>query len=563
MKTKAINIAIAVGCCSLMAVSCSVKTETKTLELTTVGNPYMPLWEHIPDGEPYVFEDPDQPGKYRVYVYGSHDNLVDAYCGRDQVVWSASVDSLNNWRYDGVILTVDKNRDGEPFDSAGTADVLYAPDVTLVTDKDGNKTYYLFPNDQTGFRNGLIAKSSRPDGPFEVCNWSKDNSTQVTGIYGFDPAVFVDDDGRVYGYWGFGHSMAAEIDPETMCTVMPDTKVVDGMIPGFEEQPGNDFRFFEASSIRKIKDKYVFIYSRFTKDGEFGLPTSNYTLAYCYSDKPLGPWTYGGTIIDGRAREKDEQGNVIASATPDGNTHGSICEIHGRWYVFYHRQTGTDEYARQAMVAPIEVKVEKGPGGKVEISEGEYNSEGFELDGLDPLERHSAGIACWYTGPKPATHEWPNNTFYGSYVEASYGGEEGMTKQEALASTKKYDAPYDLRYNTNAVVNNTDGSIVGYKYFNFDPLMGKKNVQLLLTIIPEGIDGTIEVMVDRPWFSQQGELLGKADVKADMTPGTPIELAIPLQGYSGLAGKHAIFFVFKSDTKEKSICSLVDFVFKK
>ena len=26
---------------------------------STVGNPYLPLWEHIPDGEPYVFEDPD------------------------------------------------------------------------------------------------------------------------------------------------------------------------------------------------------------------------------------------------------------------------------------------------------------------------------------------------------------------------------------------------------------------------------------------------------------------------------------------------------------------------
>ena len=46
-----------------------------------------------------------------------------------------------------------------------------------------------------------------------------------------------------------------------------------------------------------------------------------------------------------------------------------------------------------------------------------------------------------------------------------------------------------------------------------------------------------------------------------MTPGTPIELAIPLQGYSGLAGKHAIFLKFSSDTKEKSICKLLDFVF--
>ena len=519
----------------------------------TQGNPYMPLWEHIPDGEPYVFEDPDQPGKYRVYVYGSHDDLITAYCGRDQVVWSASVDSLNNWRYDGTILVVDKNRDGEPFDSAGTADVLYAPDVTLVTDKDGNKTYYLFPNDQTGYRNGLIAKSSRPDGPFEVCNWSKDDPNQVDGIYGFDPAVFVDDDGRVYGYWGFGHSMAAEIDPETMCTVKPGTKAVDGMIPGYQEQPGNVFRFFEASSIRKIKDKYVFIYSRFTKDGEFGLPTSNYTLAYAYSDAPLGPWTYGGTIIDGRAREMDEQGNVIASATPDGNTHGSICEINGQWYVFYHRQTGTDEYARQAMVAPIDVKVEEGKGGKVEISEGEYNSNGFALNGLDPFERHSAGIACWYTGPKPATHEWPNNTFYGSYVASGYGDSD------------KFEAPYDLRNNTNFVVNNTDGSIVGYKYFNFEAerLANKANLMLVLRLVPEGVDGTIEVMMDRPWVSQGGKKIGEIDLKADM----PKELRSMAIGISnevkevGLAGNHAIFFVFKSDIKDKSLCWLVDFGF--
>ena len=538
---------IAAACCIGLTAACTKPAENVQTMLTTVGNPYMPLWEHIPDGEPYVFEDPDQPGKYRVYVYGSHDNLITEYCGRDQVVWSASIDSLNNWRYDGVILVVDKNAKGEPFDSAGTADVLYAPDVTLVTDSTGKKTYYLFPNDQTGIRNGLIAKSDRPDGPFEVCNWNADDPNKVDGVLQFDPAVFVDDDGRVYGYWGFERSYAAEFDPTTMATVKPGTKIVEDMISG-RNQPGR-FKFFEASSIRKIKDKYVFIYSRFTEDGEFGLPTSNYTLAYCYSDNPLGPWTYGGTIIDGRGREINEQGDTIASAVPDGNTHGSICEIHGRWYVFYHRQTGTNEYARQAMVAPIEVKVEEGKGGKVEISEGEYNSEGFELDGLNPLERHSAGIACWLTGPKPAVHEWPNNTFYGSYVAASYGTDD------------KFDAPYDLRNNTNPVVNNTDGSIVGYKYFNFTDLQGKKNVLLLLTIIPEGIDGTIEVMVDRPWFSQEGELLGKVDVKADMPVRTPIELTIPLQGVSGLMGKHALFFVFKSDIKERSICTLEDFVF--
>ncbi|MBO4485656.1 MAG: family 43 glycosylhydrolase, partial [Prevotella sp.] len=375
--------------------------------MQTPGNPYLPLWEHIPDGEPYVFEDPDHPGKYRVYIYGSHDDLITEYCGRDQVVWSADVDDLSNWRYDGVILVVDKNAKGEPFDSAGTADVLYAPDVTLVTAPDGTKTYYLFPNDQTGGRNGLIAKSSRPDGPFEVCNWNADNANMVDGVLKFDPAVFVDDDGRVYGYWGFERSYAAELDPATMATVKPGTPVVEDMVSG--RYLKGDFSFFEASSIRKIKDKYVFIYSRFTKEGEFGLPVSNYTLAYAYSDHPLGPWTYGGTIIDGRARDINEQGDTIPTATPDGNTHGSICEINGQWYVFYHRQTGLNEFARQAMVAPISVDVVEGPGGKVTISEGEYNSEGFALDGLDPFETHSAGIACWHTGPKPAVHEWPNN----------------------------------------------------------------------------------------------------------------------------------------------------------
>ena len=533
------------GVCVLA--SCTQQSESKSSQMVTVGNPYLPLWEHIPDGEPYVFEDPDNPGKQRVYIYGSHDSRITDYCGRELVVWSASVDSLNNWRYDGEILRVDKNAKGEILNEDSLADVLFAPDVTLVTDKDGKKTYYLYPNDQTGYRNGLIAKSDRPDGPFEVCNWKKDNPYQVDGVLAFDPAVFVDDDGRVYGYWGFEQSFGAELDPATMATVKPGTKIVENMVSS-KNQPGI-FRFFEASSIRKIKDKYVFIYSRWTKEGEFGLPETNYTLAYAYSDKPLGPWTYGGTIIDGRGREINEKGDTIASGNVSGNTHGSICEINGQWYVFYHRQSGLNEFARQAMVAPITVSVEEGPGGKVEISEGEYNSEGFAVNGLDPLEPHSAGIACWYTGPKVGEHQWPNNIFYGSYVEASYGTDD------------KFTAPYDLRNNTNRVVNNTDGSIVGYKYFNFSATHGKDGLRLLLTLIPAGIDGTIEVMADRPWASQGGKSLGKLKLKSDM-PQESTQLSVELPELKALDGKHALFFLFASDTKEKSICTLENFVFQ-
>ena len=546
MKTNHLKMAVAAACCISMA-ACSPQAENTKNVLTTVGNPYLPMWEHIPDGEPYVFDDPDQPGKQRVYIYGSHDSRITDYCGRELVVWSAPVEDLNHWRYDGEILKVDKNAKGELLDSAGLADVLFAPDVALVTGPNGEKTYYLYPNDQAGGRNGLVAKSNRPDGPFEVCNWNADDPNKNDGVLAFDPAVFVDDDGRVYGYWGFERSNGAELDPATMATVKPGTSVVEDMVSG-KNQPGV-FRFFEASSIRKIKDKYVFIYSRWTENGEFGLPDTNYTLAYAYSDHPLGPWTYGGTIIDGRGREVNEQGDTIASATVSGNTHGSICEVNGQWYVFYHRQSGLNEFARQAMVAPIEVTVEEGEGGKVSISEGEYNSEGFSLDGLDPLERHSAGIACWYTGPKVAVHEWPNNVYSGSYIASSYGTDDKM------------EAPYDLRNNTNEVVNNTDGSIVGYKYFNFTSTNGKDNVQLLLRLVPEGIDGTIQVMADSPWASRGGKLLGTIELKADM-PGTPTELSVPLPELGQFTGKHALYFTFSSATKEKSLCRLQDFVFK-
>ena len=95
------SILLAAACCLTIMTACTTKKPSFKGDLegiSTQGNPFLPLWEHIPDGEPYVFEDPDNPGKYRVYIYGSHDNLITEYCGRDQVVWSAPVDSLNHWR---------------------------------------------------------------------------------------------------------------------------------------------------------------------------------------------------------------------------------------------------------------------------------------------------------------------------------------------------------------------------------------------------------------------------------------------------------------------------------
>ena len=509
--------------------------------------PYMPLWEFIPDGEPYVFDDPDVPGKKRVYVYGSHDNLIKYYCGKDQVVWSAPVDDLTNWRYDGVIFELKNDANGKKLNADGSGDVLYAPDVTVVTDANGKKTYYLYPNVQHDKRNSLVAKSDRPDGPFVPVNWSKEKADSTVGPFAFDPACFVDDDGRVYGYWGFERSFAAELDPTTMATVKPGTKIVEDMIPGHKQD--HLYRFFEASSIRKIKDKYVFIYSRFTNEGEFGLPTTNYTLAYCYSNNPLGPWTYGGTIIDGRGRERLSDGTVVATACPGGNTHGSICEINGEWWVFYHRQAGTSEYSRQAMVAPINVEVQEGKDGYVRISEAEFTSEGFCTEGLDPYKKYPAGIACYYTGPKQAVQEYPNVTYYGSHTNIH---------------RIKYDGkmnPFDESINKCEMVNNTSGSVIGYKYFNFRKTYGKDNLQLLLNITKEGVTGSIDVYIDRPNETDGGVKVGtiSIDSQADKNP---TDLAIAVSDLKNYNGKHALFLVFNSQTKEKSICTVNSLQFK-
>ena len=510
-------------------------------------NPYMPLWEFIPDGEPYVFDDPDVPGKKRVYVYGSHDNLIKYYCGKDQVVWSAPVDDLTNWRYDGVIFELKNDANGKKLNADGSGDVLYAPDVTVVTDANGKKTYYLYPNVQHDKRNSLVAKSDRPDGPFVPVNWSNEKADSTVGPFAFDPACFVDDDGRVYGYWGFERSFAAELDPTTMSTVKPGTKIVEDMIPGHKQD--HLYRFFEASSIRKIKDKYVFIYSRFTNEGEFGLPTTNYTLAYCYSNNPLGPWTYGGTIIDGRGRERLSDGTVVATACPGGNTHGSICEINGEWWVFYHRQAGTSEYSRQAMVAPITVEVQEGKDGYVRISEAEFTSEGFCTEGLDPYKKYPAGIACYYTGPKQAVQEYPNVTYYGSHTNIH---------------RIKYDGkmnPFDESINKCEMVNNTSGSVIGYKYFNFRKTYGKDNLQLLLNITKEGVTGSIDVYIDRPNETDGGVKVGtiSIDSQADKNP---TDLAIAVSDLKNYNGKHALFLVFNSQTKEKSICTVNSLQFK-
>ncbi len=486
---------------------------------SSAANPYMPLWEHIPDGEPYVFEDPDNPGKYRLYVYGSHDTRLTDYCGYDFVAWSAPVENLNDWRCDGIIFESVVN---------GKPDVLFAPDVALKVEEDGSKTYYLYPNNQSYGRNGMVAKSDSPIGPFEVCNWKEGSTTANDGVLGFDPAVFVDDDGRVYGYWGFQESYMAELDPETMATVKEGCEVLTEEDTGIDDcnNDNGTFRFFEASSIRKVtangQTKYVFVYSRKSLNNEFGVGASNATLAYAYSDNPLGPWTYGGTIVDARARDTGENGKPITTM-PWGNTHGSIVEVNGQWYIFYHRCINRDQYSRQATAEPIELTIND--AGEVIIPEVEVTSQGIEADGLNPFEEHSAGITCYMTGS--------------SYVKATY----------------------DKEVDSSPVVDNKKGDIVGYKYFNFDKKKDWQTAESFkMSIMAKGIDGEIKVMLDSPWESQGGTQIALVDISAYDDTSEKITKEVFSDEFDKLTGTHALFFVF-SATKTTEIAEIHEFEF--
>jgi len=129
------------------------------------GNPYLPLWEHLPDGEPRVFEDPDNPGKFRAYIIGSHDLRMNSYCGPDIRMWSAPVENLNEWRDEGPIFT---------YNIENQWDVMYAPDLVEVKRKDVTKDYYLFPHSRGRGREAMVCKGSRPDGPFTPLNLNED-----------------------------------------------------------------------------------------------------------------------------------------------------------------------------------------------------------------------------------------------------------------------------------------------------------------------------------------------------------------------------------------------------
>ena len=455
------------------------------------ANPYMPLWEHVPDGEPRVFE---YNGEKRVYVYGSHDIEKDKYCGRNYVVWSAPVEDLTDWTYHGVAYETH-------YDS-----VLYAPDVVKKGD-----TYYMYAAEHCGSL-VVVASSKTPWGPFE---------DPVETKLGFDPGVLVDDDGRVYAYWGgcAAPCYIAELE-EDMATIREDTLVSNPL--GHSSCPWNPVddghislldAFFEASSPRKVMGKYVYIYSkRYEKPvPELGVySVNNGFLSYRFGDTPFGPFHDGGDIsFNGGEILRDADG--CGTMTYQwGNNHGSIMEINGKWYVFYHRQTGVNEYSRQAMLEPIDVAMGKDGNlyiGNIRFLNGEpvssrpveMTSQGPPINGLDAYKWISAGYACH---------------IYGS-------------------STRAYIQPaYEMREDLSTpVVNLSSGTTVGFRYLQF----GSNTPKRVEVVLGEHKPVMVNVRID----SYRGRIIASGEFAEG-------EMCKLLDLNTAVIGRHAVYFEFLS-----------------
>lgn len=576
MKNKSVLLLLFLAICGFMAtksVAGNGRPDVSKFIYRGAGNPYLPLWEHLPDGEPRVFEDPDNPGKFRAYIIGSHDVRFGSYCGADIRMWSAPVEDLSSWRDEGPIFT---------YQVEGKWDVMYAPDLVEVKRKNGKKEYYLFPHSRGRNREAMVAKGERPDGPFTPVNLTADGTKTLPGsIMGFDPSVYIEyvtdpDDPdyeigfRAYGYWGFQRSLAAQLDQNTMYSVRPGTEVIPYFMPAGRRDgstrdsisyphifPGEElgaFNFFEASSIRKVGNKYVTIYSGYS-GSEYGLDMTNSTLRYAYGDSPLGPWKSGGVLVDSRAPVLNQDGTWLQTSNAGHNTHGSIEQINGQWYVFYHRSPRGFGNARQAMVAPVHVEWDEKPvaeGGKVSIkgydpyaedniwtakdSRGneykgaEVTSEGFHIFGLDPYRYYSAGFACY------------------------------------LSDVRLQQDAWDIWNNHAPITNVRSGNIIGYKYFGFGGLdkdkLGLKafegtrkgnNTVFNLFLTPKTRKAfKINVWLDGPWDNEawKGTKIGEI-VVPDNSVQEITQFAVNVSEFvDHLDKKHAIFLVAEGEGGE-------------
>ncbi|UXX81088.1 family 43 glycosylhydrolase [Reichenbachiella carrageenanivorans] len=269
-------------------------------------NPFI-THKFIADPSAHVFND-------RVYVYASHDEDDAEYY--DMVDWACfSSSDLATWVDHGAVLSLSELSWADKW--------AWAPDAAQ-----RNGLYYLYYPVE---RNKIgVAVSDRPEGPFEdpLDQPIIDGLVEpFAGKEAIDPAVFIDDDGQAYLYFGCREPRVTKLkdnmierDGELMEVVILDQM---GRRQVWHEKPkeaknvqanyGGDGVYGEGPWVFERNGIYYFTYANgWSIDA---------TMVYAISDNPLGPFVYQGKVME-----------PVSSNT----SHGSIIEYKGQWYVFYH-----------------------------------------------------------------------------------------------------------------------------------------------------------------------------------------------------------------------------------
>jgi len=260
----------------------------------------------------------------RVYVYVGKDEAKEG--GKDYV--------MNEWR---VYSSCDMQRwtdHGSPlrystFKWAGRD--AWASDIVK---RDGKYYFYSTVDHATIPGKAIgVAVSSSPTGPFVDARGTAlvtNDMTKETAILwdDIDPAVFIDDDGQAYLYWGNTVMKYAKLKPNMI--------ELDGPIHtvGLEA-------FTEAAYLHKHKGTYYLSYSRHFPE----------ETVYMTGPSATGPWSFGGVVM-----EKNTNVKTI---------HHAIVDFNGKSYIFYHngKLPGGGEFRRSLAVEELRYT----PDGKIPL----------------------------------------------------------------------------------------------------------------------------------------------------------------------------------------------------
>lgn len=439
--------------------------------MKSMTNPYLPSDVCIPDGEPKVFDG-------RVYVYGSHDLPGTHFpCQGDYQCWSAPLNDLTVWKNEGIIYRRKqdpyirqylKRKVRLPFHQ-----YLFAPDVVKV----GNHWYLYYGVGMSGSGIG-VAVANTPTGPFEYLgrvrypaaaipnNWIDKQDgiddgdralgdgqpmfTMPFGIpryhlahYVYDPAILYDN-GHLFLYYGYEHCYVTELDLTDMRTVK-ETSAYSGyvspdLVPSSKQAAG--WQMKNGASIRKFGQYYYLTYYASRGDAN--------ALCYAMATQATGPFRYKGVLIS------LGDSAFHAPTAYQGNTHGGMFEAHGHFFQNYHRQSGSRFSDRQACMVELKMN-EKG-----EFQPAHFTSQ-VQTEGGLPWDRcYSANTACV------------------------------LVNQQGHC--KKGKSPYFTYEGSHQVITNLrDGSLVGFKYFDFT---GAPAEQKLILHFSGRHQGSVEVLID-------------------------------------------------------------------